>query len=152
MRRNLEMQVNAMHHIDAPHSPEQARTACQSRLERFRQEVASTVFACLGTVDGRAFAFASSQHDDDKMAQRMSAISCSLLALSESFSRESLRSNCTHAFAATEHGNIIVIRIPCRSRAYVLSVGADNSDIQAAILRRALDLSHDLGRLIDGGA
>jgi hypothetical protein len=130
-------------------SPEQISAACGARLERFRGQVPSFVFACLGTVDGRAFAFASAEGNDPKLAQRMSAISCSLLALSESFARESLRSNCNHALAATEHGNIIVVRVPCRSRAYILSVGADSTDNQAITLRRALDLASDLALLID---
>jgi len=131
-------------------SPDAIRASCQDRLESFRADAASVAFACLGTVDGRAFAYSGSNADDGKSAQRMAAISCSLLALSESFSKESIRSNCNHALVASDHGNIIVVRVPCRSRAYVISVGADASDIQAITLRRALDLSHDLASIIDG--
>lgn len=139
-----------MRQPESTRSVEEVRGDCQSRLVQFRDTTPSIVFACLGTVDGRGFAFASSEEGDGKLAQRMSAISCSLLALSESFARESLRSNCNHTLAATEHGNIIVVRVPCHSRAYVLSVGADSSDNQAITLRRALDLSNDLARVIDG--
>lgn len=135
------------------HAPDAARRQCQERLGRFCGEVPSAVFACLGTVDGRAFAFArndAGDADDGKAAQRMAAISCSLVALSESFSRESIRGNCNHALIASDHGNIIVVRVPSVSRAYVISVGADASDMQAVTLRRALDLSQDLASIIDG--
>ena len=50
---------------------------------------------------------------------------------------------------AALRGNIIVVRVPCHSRAYVLAIGVDASDIQAISLRRALDLAHDLAGLID---
>ena len=130
-------------------TPEMVHAMCQHSLEQLRVKAASVRFACLGTVDGRAYAFAGVEEDAAKTAQRMSAIACSLLALSESFSRESLHSNCSHALIAAERGNIIVVRVPCHSRAYVLAIGVDASDIQAISLRRALDLAHDLAGLID---
>ena len=126
---------------------DEARVTCQSLLKNFVARVPSISFACLGTVDGRSFAYSGA--NPDISAQRFSAMTCSLLALSESFSREGLRSNCTHMTVSTEHGTIVVVRVPSRTRAYALSVGADSSDVLAMVLRKTLDAATAIANIVD---
>ena len=104
-------------------------------------------FACLGTVDGRSFSFAA--RGDSQSAQRLSAMTCSLLALAETLSKEALRGRCTHATISTEFGAIVVVRVPSRSRTFALSIGADAADVLATTLRYALDTADTVAALID---
>ena len=130
------------------HSTEAVRLSCQNLLERMVRQTPSVVFACLGTVDGRSYAYASPV--DTGSQQRTSAITCSLLALSESFSKESIRSNCSHVTVSTENGgSIIIVRVPNKARTYALSVGSDASDLLAIALRNALDAASELATIID---
>ena len=131
-------------------TPQDTRATCQSLLEALLAEQASVAFACLGTVDGRAYAYAGA--DAATAASRFSAITCSLLALSESFSKEALRSNCNHSAVSTDHGNIVIVRVPSASRAYALSVCADGSDLLATTLRRTLDTAARLAEILDRAA
>lgn len=132
-----------------PHATD-TRAACQARLDRLVKQSSAISFACLGTVDGRFHAYASPM--DAGAPQRLAAITSSLLALSESFAKEGLRSKCSHAAVATEHGTIVTVRIPCASRAYALSVGADSSELLAMTLRNTLDCADDIAAIIDGRA
>lgn len=123
------------------------RAACTEELAHLLRKAPATRFACLGTVDGRNFGFASAQQNAS--AQRLSAMTCSLLALAETFAKEALSSRCGHATLTTEHGSIVIVRVPSRTRAFALAVGADASDVLAATLRHALDLAGKLAALID---
>jgi len=126
------------------------RTDCQSRLDLLTQQFTSIAFACLSTVDGRLFAYASRVTGADP--RHRSAMTSSLLALSESMAKEALRSRCTYSVVAAEHGVIIAVRVPCKSRSFALSVGADSSDILAMTLRVTLDASDALATIIDRSA
>lgn len=123
------------------------RNACQACLDALLARSPALKFACLGTVDGRLYACASS--DSNAVAQRISAMASSLLALSESFSKDALRSHCTHSTISTEHGAIVTVRIPCSHRTHVVSVGADATENMAMTLRHALDVSEQLAAIID---
>lgn len=106
-------------------------------------------FACLSRVDGRAFAHAAAR---DKMAAAsVSAITCSLLALAESFAKEALKAPCSYSAIATERGSIVLVRVPTRHRAFALSIGADESELMAMALRSALDTAESLARVLDQG-
>lgn len=130
----------------AAHLQDASRTLLESQL-RANPGVRAIV---VGTADGRAFAHAC-QADQAVEAARISAIATSLLALSESFSREALRSQAQYNSIATEHGTIVVVRVPTRARAHMLCLWADQSDIFAMTLRLALDSAARLAILIDGG-
>lgn len=138
-----------MQTITLINSPEgqQLRTECEAELALLVDKAPATRFACLGTVDGRNFSFAAG--DAGASAQRLSAMTCSLLALAESFAKEALKSRCAHATLATDHGSIVIVRVPSRTRAFALAIGADSSDVLAATLRHALDLATRLASLID---
>ena len=120
---------------------------CDASLRSLLGKSAAIRFACLGTVDGRSFSFAAD--DGSRSAQRLSAMTCSLLALAESFSKEALRGRCTHATISTEFGTIVVVRVPSRTKTFALSIGADATDVMASTLRYALDTAQALGALID---
>ena len=106
--------------------------------------------AVVGTADGRAFAHAS-QPSQTVEAPRIAAIATSLLALSESFSREALRSRAQYNSIATQHGTIVVVRVPSRARALVLCLWADQSENFAMTLRFALDVAALVAALVDSG-
>ena len=124
--------------------------ACRALLESQLRANPGVRAIVVGTADGRAFAHAC--HADQAVeAARISAIATSLLALSESFSREALRSQAQYNSIATQHGTIVVVRVPTRARAHMLCLWADQSDIFAMTLRLALDSAARLAILIDGG-
>jgi predicted regulator of Ras-like GTPase activity (Roadblock/LC7/MglB family) len=123
------------------------RADCQARLDALVSQTSSASFACLSTVDGRLFAYSSAAATAEP--QHRSAITSSLLALSESFAKESLRSRCFYTVVAAEHGVIVAVRVPSKARSFALSVGADSSDILAVTLRMTLDASDALARIID---
>lgn len=132
----------------APHPPDAATAdRCRAYLEKLLAQASSIEFACIGTADGRLFA-----SDGAGGAQRLAAMASSMLALSESFAKEALRSQCTHSTIVTRHGVIVTVRIPSRQRAYLLSIGADATDVMALVLRRALDASEQLADILDSPA
>lgn len=126
---------------------EACRGVLRARLEANPGVLATVV----GTADGRAFAHAS-QPSQGIEAPRIAAIATSLLALSESFSKETLNSVTQYNSIATEHGTIVVVRIPSRARAHVLCLWADQSENFAMTLRFALDGAAQLAALIDADA
>lgn len=126
------------------------RSACLDCLQNLLARAPSLRFACLGTTDGRPFATATSNSNAD--ANRVAAMTSSLLALSESFSRDALRANCTHSTISTQHGAIVTVRVPSARRIFVLSLGSDASEMMAMVLRRALDTADKLAGLLDCSA
>ncbi len=144
----------------AMHSPldsadlKQARPAqspsecCQAFLDKVLDQTPSINMACLGTADGRLFAAQTGSTN----GQRFAAMTSSLIALSESFAKEALRSQCTYSLVATPHGVVICVRVPSKRGHYVLSVGADATESMALVLRRALDSSEALAGIIDTAA
>ena len=121
---------------------------CSTLLSSQLSDNAGVLAAVLGTADGRAFAHAS-QPGRELEAPRVAAIATSLLALSESFSKEALRSRAQYNSIATQHGTIIVVRVPTRANAHVLCLWADQSENLAMTLRIALDSAAKLADLID---
>lgn len=127
---------------------EATRAHAQALLEDVLKRSGSLRFACFGTADGRLFAAASAEAHST--GERVAAMTSSLLALSESFAKDALRSTCTHSVVSTQHGAIVVVRVPHAGRGYMLSLGSDGSEVMALTLRTALDaadrLAHVLGR------
>lgn len=127
---------------------EATQDACRRLLSSQLHANTGVLAAVLGTADGRAFAHAS-QPGREVEAPRVAAIATSLLALSESFSKEALRSRAQYNSIATAHGTIIVVRVPTRANAHVLCLWADQSENLAMTLRIALDSAAKLADLID---
>lgn len=122
-------------------------SSCEALFTQLLKKATAVRFACLGTVDGKNFVFVTD--GEERSAQRSSAMTSSLLALAESFSREALKSRCMHVTLSTEMGAIVVVRVPSKTNAFALSIGADSTDVLAATLRHALDTAEVLGTLID---
>lgn len=129
-----------------PDDPAQ-RAVCLERLESLLRKHESLEFACLGTVDGRPWAFL--RRGEGANAQRLSAVTSSSLALCETFAREALRSRCRYSVIAAERGTIVTVRVPCRSSRFALAIGADSGETVAIALRLALDTAEHLGRTLD---
>lgn len=96
--------------------------------------------------DGRVLAHAG--HPDHRFdPARAAAVASSLLALSESFARESLGSPATHCSIATALGTLVLVRIP--GRAHVLCIWTDRSENLAMTLRYALDAGERLAATLE---
>jgi hypothetical protein len=119
---------------------------CQELLDRHCASSTHTLFVCLGAVDGRLLSIAGKP--DRAAAQRIAAVSSSLLALGESFAREALKSSADYGVVSARHGSIVTVRIPSESAHYALSLAADKTETVALALRNALDLSHALGKIL----
>jgi predicted regulator of Ras-like GTPase activity (Roadblock/LC7/MglB family) len=123
-----------------------AMAECQEVIDAHCRSSPSTHYVCLGAVDGRMLSVAGLP--DRSAGQRIAAMSSSLLALSESFSRESLDSGTTYSLVSARHGSIVTVRIPSASAHYSLSLAADRTETVALALRNALDLADKLGRVL----
>lgn len=121
---------------------------CTRLLEARLAEQERIGSAVLCTVDGRAFAHAL-RNAGGLQPARMAAIASSLLALSESFARESIQGRAQYASIATDNGSIVIVRIPSRTRMHALCVSADADETFAMALRFALDSASQLAALID---
>lgn len=121
------------------------RERCKTHLAQVMADAPSIGFACIGTADGRMFA-ANHRSTDP---QRIAAMASSLLALSESFSKEAMRSRCAYSLIVGEHGAIVIVRIPSKRNHYVLAVGADTTETIALTLRKALDTSTHVASILD---
>lgn len=129
-----------------PASSEMLRVQTVECLELLLKRSSALRFACLGTADGRLLA--SVNADAQSNGERIAAMTSSLLALSESFAKDALRGHCNYSVVATDHGSIVVVRVPHVGRGYMLSVGADGSELMALTLRAALDTAERLSRII----
>jgi uncharacterized protein len=134
-------------HPNAPQRIESTRNACQAMLDVAMQRMPHLRMASLSTADGRPFALAAPATPMD--AGRVAAMSSSLLALSESFSREALRGTCRYSLISTDFGVIATVRIPGAKRMHVLAIASDDSEMLAIVLRNALDLSERLAAILD---
>ena len=127
------------------------RRTCQTALSTLIEHSPAVQFASLATVDGRSFAHANAvTHEADP--QRSAALMSSLLGLIESFSRETLKSNTLYNITATEHGSIILVRVPSAGRMHTLCLCTDMSENVAMTLRTSLDTATLLAELIDSQA
>lgn len=133
--------------INAAQRTEALRAQCQTFLDEAIVSKSYLHVASLSTADGRAFALACAQRDAD--ANRVAAMASSLLALSESFSRQVLRSTCKYSLIATDHGVIVTVRVPSAKRMHALSIATDNSEMLALVLRHALDAAAHLAGILD---
>ncbi|MCD9028025.1 hypothetical protein LDO26_07365 [Luteimonas sp. BDR2-5] len=121
---------------------------CRAVLQALVASASGILGAVVATVDGRAFADAGhANHEFDPA--RVAAISSSLLALSESFSRETLQCQAQHTSIATARGAIVVVRVPSRTRAHALCLWADSSENFAMTLRFALDTAARVAEVLD---
>lgn len=132
-----------------PARVQQRREACVSLLRGLIAQSPAVVFASLSAVDGRLVAAASGPTRSDVDPQRVSALTSSLLALSESFAREVRGGRCSHATVSMEVGSVVTVRVPTSRQLHVLSVCADQSANLAMALRWTLDtakkIAHELG-------
>jgi predicted regulator of Ras-like GTPase activity (Roadblock/LC7/MglB family) len=127
-----------------------AKTQCQTVLASLVGKSPAIQFASVALVDGRSFAHANSaSHDADP--QRSAALMSSLLGLVESFSREALGCKALYNSTATEHGSIVIVRVPTRAQMHTLCICADASDNLAMTIRTALDTAAQLALLMDAG-
>ena len=140
--------LNQTRSISAMHPRRTLQDECHDLLEAALAEFSSIVMLCMARVDGMAFASACSAASDLGQ-QRSSAIVSSLLALSESFARETLRSKCLYTTIATQHGFIVTVRVPCKNEAYALCLCADSSENLAIAIRAALDTAEALAGAVD---
>lgn len=125
-----------------------AKMDCQNLLASLVEKAPALRFASVSLVDGRSFAHANSaSHNADP--QRSAALMSSLLGLVESFSREALGSNALYNSTSTEHGSIVVVRVPTKAKMHTLCICADASDNLAMTIRTALDTAAQLALLID---
>lgn len=141
---------NEMNGIQNPYVGKSTQAICQQILEANCARLPAVVLSCMARVDGVAFASAKSAMAKVD-AQRSSAIVSSLLALSESFSQEVLRSKCLYTTIATEHGSIITVRVPCKNKSFALCMCFDNSENLAMALRAALSIADSLAAAVDAG-
>ncbi len=126
------------------------QSLCAKLLSSRLRASPGVLAAVIGTADGRAFAHAD-QPGQRVEAPRIAAVASSLLALSESFSKEALASRTQYNSIATPHGTIVIARVPSRSRTHVLCLWADQSENFAMTLRFALDTAAQVAALIDTG-
>lgn len=127
-------------------SSEVMRLQARECLQRLLQSSNALRFGCLGTADGRLLA--SVDADAQSSGERIAAMTSSLLALSESFAKDALRSHCSYSVIAADHGSIVVARVPHVGRGYMLSVGSDGSEVLALTLRASLDAAERLAVII----
>lgn len=126
----------------------QTRMECQNALASLVQRTPSVVFASVATVDGRSYAHVNSPTHETS-AQRAAAIMSSLMGLIESFSREALNSRALYNSTATEHGSIVMVRVPSREQKHTLCLCADSTENLAMTIRAALDTAASLAEKID---
>lgn len=105
--------------------------------------------AVVARVDGRVYAQAF-RHEHQTDAARIAAVSSSLLALSETFSREALKARTRYNSIVTDRGCIVTVRIPSATHGHVLCVWADDSENFATVLRVSLDAADKLALKMDG--
>lgn len=129
-----------------PSSSSGLQAQCEQELKRLLERHHSIFFINLASVDGRSYAHAQRNQQSD--AQRISAMTSSLLGLSETYAKEAGRSRCRYSIVAMDSGSIVTVRIPTKSLRFALAIGADNSENLATILRATLDGANALAKLL----
>ena len=128
----------------------QTRMECQNMLAALLERTPAIRFASMATVDGRSYAH-SNAIAQEANAQRSAAIMSSLMALTESFSREALGSQAHYSSIATDYGSIVMVRVPSKAKLHTLCVCADATENLAMTIRCALDTAALLAAKIDNG-
>lgn len=126
----------------------QARAECHAALQALIERTPALLFASVATVDGRSFTHANGKSQDTNPL-RCAAIMSSLMGLIESFSRESLKSRALYNSISTEHGSIVIVRIPTQAKHHTLCLCSDASENLAMTIRAALDTASVLAEKID---
>lgn len=124
------------------------RMECQSVLAELLQKHPEIAFASIATVDGRNFAHANGAAGSAD-PHRSAAIMSSLMGLIESFGREALGARTLYNSIATEHGSIVMVRIPSAAQLHVLCLCADEGMNLAMMIRTSRDTADDLAAAID---
>ncbi len=101
----------------------------------------------LASVDGRSVAHLN--RNSMNSPDRIAAMTCSLLGLSESYAREMNRDRCRYSLVAMESGSAVIVRIPTKSLRFALAIGADHTQNIATILRGALDGATELAKTLN---
>lgn len=126
----------------------QTRMECQDVLATLLERTPAVHFASVATVDGRSYAHANAPAHDAN-PQRSAAIMSSLMGLIESFSKEALNSRALYSSIATEHGSIVMVRIPSQAKAHTLCLCADATENLGMTIRAALDTATLLAVKLD---
>lgn len=116
-------------------------------LDEVIQSAPSSVFASLSTVDGNSFAHASTR--ENIVSNRIAAMTSSLLALSETLSKEALQGECSYNAVSTNYGSIVTVRVPTKAKLHTLAFCADLSDNMAMAMRLAFDTADKLAKVIE---
>lgn len=119
---------------------------CQSILDSVLGDNQSVVFAALSTVDGNSFAYAGT--NEEIVDNRIAAMTSSLLALSESLSKEALKGMCSYNAVSTNYGSIVTVRVPTKRKLHALSLCTDKSDNMAMAMRLSFDTADKLAHVI----
>lgn len=96
----------------------------------------------LATADGQTVVSTST---DNEKASRYSALSCALLALSESFSTELLNISNNEISVSSEGGHAALIRLQLRNQSFLLCLSSTANTVNlATVIRLARDVSKKL--------
>lgn len=120
---------------------------CQALIEKMVHETSSVVFAALSTVDGNSFAFKSK--NEAIIDSRIAAMTSSLLALSESLSKEGLNGQCSYNTISTDYGSIVTVRVPTDKKLHTFSLCTDRTDSMAMSMRLSFDTAEKLAQIIE---
>ncbi|MGH8492162.1 MAG: roadblock/LC7 domain-containing protein [Moraxellaceae bacterium] len=123
------------------------RAQCEAELRRLLEKHPSIFFISLASVDGRSYVHVQGATQSD--AQRIAAMTSSLLGLSESYARETSQSRCRYSVVAMESGSVVTVRIPTKNLRFALAIGASDMENLATILRAALDGASTLAALLE---
>lgn len=101
----------------------------------------------LATADGETVVTSCT---NDEKASRYSALSCALLALSESFSKELLNISNNEISVSSEGGHAVLIRLQLRDQPFLLCLSTTANTINlATVIRLARDMSKKLQRTVN---
>jgi predicted regulator of Ras-like GTPase activity (Roadblock/LC7/MglB family) len=114
------------------------RTLCDSELQKLCVRHPEVSLALVATADAWLISSRSSERAD---ANRLSAMTASLLALCESLSKELSGGSCQSVLLSMDSYTCVIVHITSAHRTLVLAVGV-RQDVMLALARRfALDLA-----------
>ena len=123
-----------------------AEARCREQLQSILDQHPGILGAVIAWVDGRTFTHAfRSGHEVE--AARVAAVSSSLLALSESFSGETLGDKARYSSIVTDRGCIITARVPAGVPVHVLCLWVDGTENHAMALHYALETVQKLASI-----
>lgn len=120
---------------------------CLAQLDALRARSEAFTFASLALVDGRVMCCSAA--NEGLQAARIAALSSSLLALAESFSREASLGGTRYTTVSSQDGNIVLVWVPSQARRHVLAVASDPGQNLAICLRWTLDTAARLAAILD---